>query len=55
MKNLEELKPAKACYNHLGGKLGTLLFDMFIEKSRIAKQNSEDKTFSLLQRDKKNL
>ncbi|MCW4468936.1 ArsR family transcriptional regulator [Flavobacterium sp. MFBS3-15] len=38
-------KPAKACYSHLGGKLGTLLFEMFIEKGWIAKERVSDKYY----------
>jgi hypothetical protein len=38
-------KPAKTCYSHLGGKLGTLLLDNFIDKKWIAKDNAADKHF----------
>lgn len=38
-------KPAKACYSHLGGKLGTLLLENFIAKKWIAKDNASDKHF----------
>lgn len=37
--------PAKMCYNHLGGKLGALLVEAFIEKGWIAKANEKDKHF----------
>jgi DNA-binding PadR family transcriptional regulator len=30
-------KPAKTCYSHLGGKLGALVLEQFIEKQWIAK------------------
>lgn len=38
-------KPAKACYDHLGGKLGALLLEQFIDKGWIAKEKSGDKYF----------
>jgi len=38
-------KPAKTCYNHIGGKLGALILEQFIEKSWIAKENPGDKHF----------
>lgn len=38
-------KPAKACYDHIGGKLGTLLLEQFIEKGWIAKEKPADKHF----------
>lgn len=37
--------PAKVCYTHLGGKLGMLLMEAFIEKGWIAKANPRDKHF----------
>lgn len=39
------LKPAKMCYEHIGGKLGQLLAETFIEKGWIAKKNPSDKNF----------
>lgn len=38
-------KPAKTCYSHLGGKLGTLLLEQFIEKQWIAKEKRGDKHY----------
>lgn len=38
-------KPAKTCYSHLGGKLGTLLLEQFIEKGWIAKEKASDKNY----------
>jgi hypothetical protein len=38
-------KPAKQCYTHIGGKLGMLLMQSFIDKSWIAKKHSSDKHF----------
>jgi len=39
------VKPAKMCYEHLGGKLGQLLAVTFAEKGWIAKKNPSDKHF----------
>lgn len=39
-ENLNATKPAKLCYEHLGGKLGQLLKETFIEKNWIAKKKS---------------
>jgi hypothetical protein len=32
MKSKENLKPAKTCFGHIGGKLGTMLMEAFNEK-----------------------
>ncbi|MDQ6470724.1 ArsR family transcriptional regulator [Flavobacterium sp. LHD-80] len=39
------VKPAKMCYEHIGGKLGQLLAITFAEKGWIAKKNPADKHF----------
>lgn len=41
----EKRKPAKTCFSHIGGKLGTLLMEAFEEKGWIAKANVQDKHF----------
>ncbi len=38
-------KPAKMCYEHIGGKLGKLLAETFSEKGWIAKAKPTDKHF----------
>ncbi|MDQ7961267.1 ArsR family transcriptional regulator [Flavobacterium lindanitolerans] len=38
-------KPAKKCYEHIGGKLGMLLLEQFIAKSWLAKEKPDDKNF----------
>lgn len=38
-------KPAKICYEHIGGKLGQLLVENFAEKGWIAKSKPTDKHF----------
>ena len=37
--------PEKTCYNHIGGKLGTLLMEEFIKKEWITKSRATDKQF----------
>lgn len=41
----QKIKPAKKCYEHLGGKLGELLLENFADKNWIAKKNPSDKHF----------
>lgn len=38
-------KPAKMCYEHIGGKLGQLLVENFAEKGWITKNNPTDKNY----------
>jgi hypothetical protein len=45
--------PAKACYSHIGGKLGMMLMETFIEKDWIRKKNPKDKHFFVTQKGKK--
>ena len=45
MSTQSNLKPAKKCYEHLGGKLGELLFENFVDKKWIAKKEPLDKHF----------
>jgi hypothetical protein len=40
-----KVKPAKKCYEHLGGKLGELLLENFTDKNWIAKKSPADKHF----------
>jgi DNA-binding PadR family transcriptional regulator len=39
------IKPAKMCYSHIGGKLGQLLAETFVDKGWIAKNKPTDKHF----------
>jgi predicted transcriptional regulator len=39
------VKPAKMCYEHIGGKLGQLLVENFADKGWIAKNKTADKHF----------
>jgi hypothetical protein len=45
--------PAKTCFSHLGGKLGMLLMESFIEKGWIAKKQITDKHFYITEKGKK--
>lgn len=44
-EKLSKQKPAKMCYEHIGGKLGNLLAVTFAEKGWIAKKSPTDKHF----------
>lgn len=43
-------KPAKLCYEHIGGKLGNLLLEQFIIKGWLAKESPSDKNFYITER-----
>jgi len=45
MKKNDKLKPAKICYEHIGGKLGQLLLENLIAKGWLAKKDPADKNF----------
>lgn len=45
--------PAKTCYTHLGGKLGMLLMEAFIDKGWIAKEKASDKHFFITEKGEK--
>lgn len=45
MNKLTGRKPAKACYEHIGGKLGQLLLEQFIEKGWIARDHPADRHY----------
>jgi len=49
----KEIKPAKLCFEHIGGKLGMLLMETFIEKNWIAKNNPDDKHFYITDKGQK--
>ncbi len=50
MKQSANKKPAKSCYNHIGGKLGELLMEQFVAKEWIAKEASADKHFYITEK-----
>lgn len=45
MSKTLDRKPAKVCYEHIGGKLGMLLLEQFIAKDWLAKEKPDDKNF----------
>lgn len=45
MAKIKPHKPAKICYSHIGGKLGSLLLEAFATRGWIAKSDSGDKHF----------
>jgi len=53
MATKKEVKPAKLCYEHIGGKLGMLLMDLFIEKKWIAKDDPKDKHYFITDKGQK--
>jgi predicted transcriptional regulator len=44
-EKLNNRKPAKKCYEHIGGKLGQLLMETLADKGWIAKNKPIDKDF----------
>jgi hypothetical protein len=53
MQNRQNILPAKMCYSHIGGKLGTLLMETFLDKEWIARDKPSDKQFHITDKDKK--
>ncbi len=43
---------AKPCFSHVGGKLGQLLMDVFIQKGWISKKRNDDKHFFVTEKGK---
>lgn len=48
--SLSEKKPAKLCYEHIGGKLGSLLLEQFIAKGWLTKIKPEDKNYVITEK-----
>lgn len=44
------VKPAKICYDHIGGKLGAMLLKMCIEQRWIQKVDPADKHFFITEK-----
>lgn len=49
----KDIKPAKLCFEHIGGKLGELLLETFIDKNWIAKDNPMNKHFYITEKGQK--
>jgi len=45
MSKSNDRKPAKICYEHIGGKLGQLLLEQFVDKGWIAKDSPADRNY----------
>ena len=50
MAKISDKKPAKVCYEHIGGRLGMLLLDQFISKGWLAKDNPADKHYYITEK-----
>lgn len=50
MKKIANSKPAKLCYEHIGGKLGSLLLEHFITNGWLAKEDVKDKNFYITEK-----
>lgn len=46
-------KPAKTCYNHIGGKLGEMILEMCIHKGWIQKADPADKHYFITEKGQK--
>jgi hypothetical protein len=53
MSKQAEVIPAKKCYSHIGGKLGMLLMESFIDKGWLSKTNPDDDHFHITNKGKK--
>lgn len=53
MSKSDNRKPAKTCYEHIGGKLGQLLLEQFVEKGWIAKDNPIDRHYYITEKGQK--
>lgn len=47
MTNKGSQIPAKPCYSHIGGRLGSLLMEQFIKKAWIKKNEESDRNYYL--------
>ncbi len=50
MSKTTEKKQAKLCYEHIGGKLGSLLLERFIANGWLAKEATADKAFYITEK-----
>jgi DNA-binding PadR family transcriptional regulator len=53
MEKSTQIKPAKMCFEHIGGKLGMLLMETFASKGWIAKHKPDDKHFYITEEGEK--
>jgi hypothetical protein len=45
VKTTKKIIPAKICFEHIGGKLGMMLMELFVVRRWIAKVNPKDKHY----------
>ncbi|MGV3705414.1 MAG: hypothetical protein ACO1NU_08550 [Arcticibacter sp.] len=50
MTKTPDKKPAKVCYEHIGGRLGMLLMEQFILKGWISKADPGDKHYYITEK-----
>ena len=50
MAKISDKKPAKVCYEHIGGRLGMLLMDLFISKGWLTKGTPADKHYQITEK-----
>lgn len=50
MDQSTDRKPAKICYEHIGGKLGQLLLEQFVMKGWIAKDAPTDRNYYITEK-----
>jgi len=50
MNKTSDKKPAKVCYEHIGGRLGMLLLEQFIARDWLAKEHPSDKHFYITEK-----
>lgn len=51
--NQQNIIPAKVCFEHIGGKLGMLLLEQFVQKGWIAKGSLSDKHYFITDKGQK--
>jgi hypothetical protein len=49
----QEYLPAKMCFSHIGGKLGSMLMESFLDNGWIEKSNAAHKHFFITDKGKK--
>jgi predicted transcriptional regulator len=50
MEKISERKSAKLCYEHIGGKLGSLLLEQFVINGWLTKDDTKDKHFYITEK-----
>jgi predicted transcriptional regulator len=52
-KTIRPVLPAKPCFGHIGGQLGNLLMERFIEKGWIAKAKNDQRHYYITKKGEK--